>query len=99
MEQIDNPDVYGLTDHRQPTGTDSFVVSLGGGGQCPLLLVGIEIPKIVGIEKAQEVRRRFGEARAESTLWGPNAKYETREVAKQAGRYGGHKVGGALASM
>lgn len=45
-------------------------VNLGGGGECPLLLVGIEPQRVEGIEIAQEVyqmlcaaSKRFGEWR------------------------------------
>jgi Restriction endonuclease BglII len=41
-------------------------VKLGGGGECPLLLVGIEPPRIAGIGLAREVKRRLDEA---AGLW------------------------------
>lgn len=34
-------------------------VNLGGGGECPLLLVGIEPARIDGIERAQEVKEKL----------------------------------------
>ena len=37
-------------------------VKLGGGGECPLLLVGIEPPRIDGVGLAQDVKRRLDEA-------------------------------------
>lgn len=37
-------------------------VNLGGGGECPLLLVGIEPERIAGIELVQEVRQRLDTA-------------------------------------
>lgn len=36
-------------------------VNLGGGGECPLLLVGIEPERIEGIESAQEVQSRLAD--------------------------------------
>jgi hypothetical protein len=37
-------------------------VNLGGGGQCPLLLVGIESARITGIELAQKVKKLLEDA-------------------------------------
>lgn len=34
-------------------------VNLGGGGECPLLLIGIEPPRVTGIETAEEVHERL----------------------------------------
>jgi hypothetical protein len=44
-------------------------VNLGGGGECPLLLVGIEPARIAGIELAQDVKRRLVEAEAFKEHW------------------------------
>lgn len=44
-------------------------VNLGGGGECPLLLVGIEPPRIDGIELAIRVREALAEAEAFKASW------------------------------
>ena len=44
-------------------------VNLGGGGECPLLLVGIEPSRIAGIELAEDVRHRLGEAADFKANW------------------------------
>lgn len=44
-------------------------VHLGGGGECPLVLVGIESPRIDGIESAQEVYRLLNEADERLRNW------------------------------
>jgi Restriction endonuclease BglII len=37
-------------------------VNLGGGGECPLLLIGIEPDRIIGVKLAREVKQRLDEA-------------------------------------
>lgn len=54
-------------------------VNLGGGGECPLLLVGIEPPRIEGIELAQQVKARLDEAAYLKANW-----RETIETWKEA---------------
>ena len=44
-------------------------VNLGGGGECPLLLIGIRPERIEGIELAYAVRRKLDEAEALKTTW------------------------------
>lgn len=44
-------------------------VNLGGGGECPLLLVGIEPARIEGVELAQEVKRRLEDAAHFKATW------------------------------
>lgn len=44
-------------------------VNLGGGGECPLILIGIEPARIVGIELAQEVGKRLDDAEAFKADW------------------------------
>lgn len=44
-------------------------VNLGGGGECPLLLLGIEPSRITGIDLAQEVKRRLDEAERFKENW------------------------------
>jgi len=44
-------------------------VNLGGGGECPLLLIGIEPDRIDGIELARRVRRKLDEAEALRESW------------------------------
>ena len=44
-------------------------VNLGGGGECPLLLIGIEPARIVGVELVQEVKRRLDEAANSLENW------------------------------
>lgn len=44
-------------------------VNLGGGGECPLVLVGIEPARVVGIELAQDVRRRLDDAEDFKADW------------------------------
>lgn len=44
-------------------------VNLGGGGECPLLLVGIEPERIQGIELAQEVMTRLAAAARFKETW------------------------------
>lgn len=44
-------------------------VNLGGGGECPLLLVGIEPERIDGIELAIEVKRLLSEAEEFKRAW------------------------------
>ena len=44
-------------------------VNLGGGGECPLLLIGIEPARVVGIELAQEVRREIEDAEIVRSNW------------------------------
>jgi restriction endonuclease BglII len=55
-------------------------VKLGGGGECPLLLVGIEPPRIVGVSLAQDVKRRLDEAAEFMENW--RGSYERRSDAK-----------------
>jgi len=40
-----------------------------GGGECPLLLIGIEPDRIDGIELARRVRRKLDEAEALRESW------------------------------
>jgi hypothetical protein len=56
-------------------------VNLGGGGECPLLLVGIEPARITGIELAQEVKRRLAEAEKRKDHW---RSYHNRYADAQA---------------
>jgi len=44
-------------------------VNLGGGGECPLILIGIEPARIVDIELAQEVKERLDDAEAFKADW------------------------------
>lgn len=44
-------------------------VNLGGGGECPLLLVGIEPARITGISRAEDVMRRLDEAEEFKENW------------------------------
>ena len=44
-------------------------VNLGGGGECPLLLIGIEPGRIEGIELAYEVRAMLDEAAELKATW------------------------------
>ena len=44
-------------------------VNLGGGGECPLLLVGIEPDRIAGVELAYRVRGKLDEAEAVKASW------------------------------
>ena len=44
-------------------------VNLGGGGECPLLLIGIEPDRIDGIELARKVRGRLDEAETLKESW------------------------------
>jgi hypothetical protein len=44
-------------------------VNLGGGGECPLLLVGIEPERIEGIDLAREVKERLEQAAAFKDNW------------------------------
>lgn len=44
-------------------------VNLGGGGECPLLLVGIEPARIMGIGLAEDVMRRLDEAEEFKENW------------------------------
>lgn len=44
-------------------------VNLGGGGECPLILVGIEPARIVDIDLAQEVKKRLDDAENFRAHW------------------------------
>lgn len=44
-------------------------VNLGGGGECPLLLVGIEPERIDGVALAHDVRKKLDEAEAFKASW------------------------------
>jgi hypothetical protein len=44
-------------------------INLGGGGECPLLLVGIEPARITGVSLAKEVKRRLDEAEQFRAHW------------------------------
>lgn len=44
-------------------------VNLGGGGECPLLLVGIEPPRVLGVELAEQVSRKMREAEHFKQNW------------------------------
>lgn len=44
-------------------------VNLGGGGECPLLLIGIEPGRIAGIGLARRVRAKLDEADALKKSW------------------------------
>lgn len=55
-------------------------VNLGGGGECPLLLVGIEPARITGIQLAQKVKKLLEDAEAFRGNW--REKYERWSDAK-----------------
>jgi len=57
-------------------------VNLGGGGECPLLLVGIEPPRIEGIGLAQEAKRLLDEAREFKENWRNYEEYQNWSEAK-----------------
>jgi hypothetical protein len=44
-------------------------INLGGGGECPLLLVGIEPTRITGISLARDVKQRLDEAANFKSSW------------------------------
>lgn len=44
-------------------------VNLGGGGECPLLLIGIEPERIIGVEIALEVQRDLASIAADRAAW------------------------------
>lgn len=44
-------------------------VNLGGGGECPLLLIGIEPPRIDGVDLAQDVARGLAAAAVFKDTW------------------------------
>jgi hypothetical protein len=44
-------------------------VNLGGGGECPLLLIGIEPPRIQGVRLAQEVLDQMNRAKEFKATW------------------------------
>jgi hypothetical protein len=44
-------------------------VNLGGGGECPLLLIGIEPDRITGVNLAREVKQRLDEAAGFKDNW------------------------------
>ena len=44
-------------------------VNLGGGGECPMLIVGIQPERIHGVELAYEVRAKLDEAEAFKDSW------------------------------
>ncbi|MEE3801339.1 BglII/BstYI family type II restriction endonuclease [Mycobacterium intracellulare] len=44
-------------------------VNLGGGGECPLILIGIEPARIVDIELAQDVKKRLEDAEEFKADW------------------------------
>lgn len=44
-------------------------VNLGGGGECPLLLIGIEPARITGVELAEKVAERLSDARSHRDTW------------------------------
>lgn len=51
-------------------------VNLGGGGECPLLLIGIEPPRIEGIEPLQEAKGLLDEAREFKENWRSYEEYQ-----------------------
>ncbi len=55
-------------------------VNLGGGGECPLLLIGIRPERIQGIELAYKVREKLDEAEELRTTW--RGSYESWNEAK-----------------
>jgi len=55
-------------------------VNLGGGGECPLLLIGIRPERIQGIELAYRVREKLDEAEELRTAW--REAYESWDEAK-----------------
>ena len=55
-------------------------VNLGGGGECPLLLIGIRPERIQGIELAYKVREKLDEAEELRTTW--RESYESWNEAK-----------------
>ncbi|MCY3910000.1 MAG: BglII/BstYI family type II restriction endonuclease [bacterium] len=55
-------------------------VNLGGGGECPLLLIGIRPERIQGIELAYRVRKKLDEAEELRTTW--RETYESWDEAK-----------------
>lgn len=57
-------------------------VNLGGGGECPLLLIGIRPERIEGIELAYRVREKLDEAENLRTNW--REAYESWNEAKPA---------------
>lgn len=44
-------------------------VNLGGGGECPLILIGIEPPRIVDVQLAQEAKKRLDDAEDFKANW------------------------------
>lgn len=61
----------GLKYGQSTTHWDKLVpkVNLGGGGECPLLLIGIEPPRITGIELAQKVAEALAAAADFKASW------------------------------
>ena len=63
-------------------------VNLGGGGECPLLLIGIRPEKIKGIKRAERVRKKLDEADHLKATWrqmrddSDSPLYESWEEAK-----------------
>lgn len=57
-------------------------VNLGGGGECPLLLIGIEPERVTGIELAQEVKQLLEEAEAFKSTWRDDARFTKWAEAK-----------------
>lgn len=57
-------------------------VNLGGGGECPLLMVGIEPERVVGIELAHKVKKMLDEAAADLADW--RGSYENYAEARAA---------------
>ncbi|KZS67839.1 BglII/BstYI family type II restriction endonuclease [Mycobacterium ostraviense] len=55
-------------------------VNLGGGGECPLLLVGIEPPRITGIELAQKVKKLLDDADDLRAHWREKGYERRRDV-------------------
>ncbi|WP_419849983.1 BglII/BstYI family type II restriction endonuclease [Candidatus Poriferisocius sp.] len=55
-------------------------INLGGGGECPLLLIGIRPERIKGIELAYEVKGKLEEAEAVVDNWRNN--YSSRDEAR-----------------
>ena len=55
-------------------------VDLGGGGECPMLLIGIEPERVQGIELAQQVLEKLQEAQRFKERWGERYDWWTRKA-------------------
>lgn len=61
-------------------------VNLGGGGECPLLLIGIEPERIEGVELAQQVKSKLGAIAATTGKGVWRAHFDTHKEAQAAAR-------------